>query len=149
MSTETVLSRLRADGLALEVTGANLKVWPRSRLTDEHRTLILSQKSALLLLLSGRRPRPLPAKAREAVREAIEERAAIQEFDGGMSRSEAESAARAAMRVYEYRVTDSPGSWLLLIAPRRELDEARRIVEGRFGAKRIIDVRECAWAKKG
>jgi hypothetical protein len=76
------------------------------------------------------------------IQEAIEERAAILEFDADLPRTQAEAQATNAMRVYRYRVTDKPHDWLVMIAPGCDLEEARRILIGRFGETRLIDVRE-------
>jgi len=46
------------------------------------------------------------------------------------------------MSVYRYRLTDKPGTWLVLIAPGCDLDEARRVLENQFGAERLIEVVE-------
>jgi hypothetical protein len=46
------------------------------------------------------------------------------------------------MRVYQYRLTDKPDTWLTMLAPGCDLDEARRSLVLRFGPERLIDVRE-------
>jgi hypothetical protein len=80
----------------------------------------------------------------EAIAEAIEERAAIREYDGGETRGKAEQNARAAMRVFRYRVTDKPDVWLTLICPGCDPAEARRHLELQF-RDRLLDVREHPW----
>lgn len=87
---------------------------------------------------------PTEAELSEAVREVYEERAAIQEYDGGLSRKEVETEARAAMRVYEYRLTDNglDGPWLILLAPGCDLLEAEHSLKNRFGVDRVLGVRE-------
>jgi hypothetical protein len=75
----------------------------------------------------------------EAIREHLEERAAIQEYDGGLTRKQAETKARRNMRVYQYRLTDSPESRLIMIAPGCDLEEARENLCKRFG-DRLLDV---------
>jgi hypothetical protein len=82
---------------------------------------------------------PPPAIPHED-QQAIDERAAIGELDGGEPRAVAEREARSAIRVYQYRITDKPTSWLTLIAPGCDLEEARRIVTNQFGAARVLDV---------
>jgi hypothetical protein len=42
--------------------------------------------------------------------------------------------------VYRYRLTDKPDSWLTMIAPGCDLEEARRTVVLKFGAGRVLDV---------
>jgi hypothetical protein len=82
-----------------------------------------------------------PGDEEEAIAEAIEERAAVREFDGGETREVAERNARSAMRVFRYRLTDKPRSWLVLIAPGCDLAEARRHLVLRFG-DRVLAVIE-------
>jgi len=77
----------------------------------------------------------------EAIREHLEERAAIMEYDGGLPRDKAETEARRTLRVFEYKLADNPGAWLVLIAPGCELDEARESLRRRFGS-RFLDVRK-------
>lgn len=80
----------------------------------------------------------------ENIREQLEERAAIQEYDGGLPRERAEAQARAALRVYEYRLSDNGpnGSWMILLAPGCNLSQAERTLRDRFGAGRVLAVRE-------
>ena len=77
----------------------------------------------------------------DAIREHLEERAAIQEYDGGLSREQAEREARKALRVFEYRLADNPNAWLVLIAPGCGLEEARENLRERFGS-RLLDIRK-------
>ncbi len=46
------------------------------------------------------------------------------------------------MSVYRYRLTDKPDTWLILIAPGDDLNEARRVLKNQFGAERVIEVVE-------
>jgi hypothetical protein len=78
-----VLRILRRAGLVLDVAGSALLVTPSGRLTDELRALIRACKEDLVTLV-----------LHEGDVEAFDERAAIMEFDGGMTRPEAEAAAR-------------------------------------------------------
>jgi hypothetical protein len=55
--------------------------------------------------------------------------------DGGESREAAALQARHAMRVYRYRLIDKPDSWLTMIAPDCDLEEARRSLRLRFGER--------------
>jgi len=75
------------------------------------------------------------------IHEAIDERAAIQEYEGGLPRAKAEHAAKAAMHVYRYRLTDNPDTWLTMIAPGCDLKEAKRVLNEKFGGGRVIDVK--------
>ena len=45
-----------------------------------------------------------------------------------------------ALRVFQYRLTDNPDSWLVLIAPGCDLIEATESLRGRFGT-RLIEAR--------
>ncbi len=47
-------------------------------------------------------------------------------------------------RIYMFRLTDRPDAWLTMLAPGCELDQARRDLVLRFGADRVIEVRERA-----
>lgn len=81
-------------------------------------------------------PPPLTGEDLETISEAIEERAAIMEFDGGLSRAEAERQARDAMRVY-YALADGntaqPPRWRVMLLPGVDsLGEARKAAEWRF-----------------
>ncbi len=90
-------------------------------------------------------PPPLTAAEREAIGEALLERAAIIEFDGGEPRAVAETNARAAMRVYRVLVRMGPGmpdKWATVLAPGVEPPEALRIVQGQFGPERVIELVE-------
>ena len=83
MKAAEVLHTLRRAGIALDVSGAALLVTPAGRLTDELRLQIRAFKEELVSLV-----------LHEGDVEAFEERAAIMEFDGGMTRPEAEAAAQ-------------------------------------------------------
>ena len=85
------------------------------------------------------RAKQAPDQHDEAIREHLAERAAIQEYDGGLTREQAESEARRTLRVYRYRLRDCPGSDLILIAPGESLDEARKGLRLKYG-DRLLDV---------
>jgi hypothetical protein len=138
----TTFHLLVKDGFTLGTEGDKLTVRPVSRLTDELRQAIRAHKPELLALLSGAEPPPLSPSDHEAIREAIEERAAIREIDGGEDRATAEREAAAGMRVYQYRLTDKPDAWLTMLAPGCDLDDARHSLVLRFGPERLTEVRE-------
>lgn len=75
------------------------------------------------------------------IAEHLAERSAIQEFDGRLTRQEAESDARRNLRVFEYRLMDAPKSWLILIAPGYTFAEAAASLGDRFGT-RLLEVRQ-------
>ncbi len=71
----------------------------------------------------------------ENIREHIEERAAIMEYDGGLSRHDADQEGTRAIRVYRYRVTDNPKSELTAIMPNTSLSEAQESLKLKFGSR--------------
>ena len=81
MSARDLLHEMLAAGFTLDVADGRLLVTPASTLTPHQRDAIRMHRDALLGML-------------EAEQEAFEERAAIMEFDGGLSRVEAEASAR-------------------------------------------------------
>lgn len=76
MPATTLYRSIRQQGLSVEVVGGDLHVSPTSLITDSIRAAIRQTKRDLIDFL-----------------EAYEERAAIMEFDGGMTREAADSAA--------------------------------------------------------
>ena len=91
MGAPELLHHLRGAGLVLTVTPAGgLHVAPREALTDDLRAVIRAERDSLVRALDA-----------EAQREAFEERAAIMEFDGGMTRADAEAAAFALHQAEE------------------------------------------------
>jgi len=139
----TLLSDLRAAGLRLAVTErGTLRYQGDQSVVDRWLPEIRQRKAELLALLAtSTEPPDLTLEQRNGIQDVIAERAAIQEHDGGISRSEAEAQASHAMRVYRYRLTDRPTDWLIMIAPGCELGEARRSLIARFGRERLLDVR--------
>ena len=88
---DALLDRLTGLGLSLSADGEKLVVKPKSALTDDIRALIREHKPELMAALSA----PITAKEIEqSVSEFFEERAGIAEFDGGLSREEAEAQAK-------------------------------------------------------
>ncbi len=51
-----------------------------------------------------------------------------------------EGGSPATCGVYEYKLTDSP-SWLVLLAPGVDLNDAQRTLEAQFGEDRLVEVR--------
>lgn len=162
------LQRLSAAGIILEARGADLDVAYQTEPTEEQWSWLARNKAALLEALRTPAPTgdvgPAPATDRcsaptgdvgptppppdslspedqAAAQELLEERAAIQEHDGGLSRHQAETEARAALRVYYYRLSDRPASWLTVIAPGRDLDQARDDLLWRYPG-RLLEVIE-------
>lgn len=143
MDLHQAITRMSAAGVIMRANGDRLAVESRAPLTDQQRAWIRTHKGDLLRLLSA--PRPVPVELtddqREALREAYEERAAIREIEGGETRMEAEALARSAQRVYQYRLSDNPGTWLILLCPGCDLEDARHHLTWRFGA-RLLEVIE-------
>ena len=76
MTANLVIARLHGDGLFIKSISGHLHVSPKEQITDENRALIKAYKDDLVDFL-----------------ETYEERAAIMEYDGGLSRTEAEARA--------------------------------------------------------
>jgi len=81
MTVAALLQRFHERGFHIDVAGGRLLVSPASRLTIHDRSDIVESVSALIMLV-------------EDEREWLDERAGIMEYEGGMTRSEAEAAAR-------------------------------------------------------
>ena len=130
----TTFHRLVKGGFALSCTDDDrLAVCPADRLTDDLRDNIRKNKPILLQMLR---------EEADTIREAIMERAAIIEYDAGATRPVADDQACAGMRVYRYRLTDRPATWLALIAPGLDPAEAHRHLVLRFGPARVLEVAE-------
>jgi len=91
MNASQIIDTLRDAGLSIALTPERgLKVSPASRLTPALRDVIRSSKHLLIDWLDAANdPQPLD-------REAWPERAAIAEYDGGLSRQDAEALADAS-----------------------------------------------------
>jgi hypothetical protein len=145
LATDT-LDRITAAGITLEARGADLDVIYQIEPTPEQWSWLSQHKTALLEALRSQAPAPPPPgtlspEDQAAADELIEERAAIQEHDGGLLRSRAESEARAALRVYHYRLRDRPQSWLTMLAPGCDPEQAQEILSLRFPGQ-LLEVRE-------
>ena len=142
MDLSQAITRLSAAGVSLRVDGDRLTVESVDPLTDQQRAWLREHKPALLRLLTAPPPPDLTAEDQANIDEAIAERAAIQEHDGGLTKADAEREARSAMRVYHYLLRDQPDQWLTLIAPGADIREARRHLLLIFGTSRVVDVIE-------
>ena len=120
----------------ISLVGDQLKVANPEKLNDSLRNLIRTNKAEIIKQLSV-------AQIQQNIREQIEERAAIQEFDGGLQRADADVAAAKSMRVYCYRVTDKPNSELTVIMPNTELIEAEAKLREKYG-DRLLSVEPMA-----
>ena len=132
MTPENLLHLLVERGFRLTVDGETLRVAPAAKLDEALRLEIASNKASLLDLLT---PPALTTEERENIAEAIEERAAIREFDAGEDRATAEAKAISAMRVFRLLVAMSEGQedrWLTMLAPGCDLAEAERTANLKF-----------------
>lgn len=126
-----ILHECTRQNIRLSQNGDFLRVQaPRGVLTPKLKNALSQHKAEILHLLA----------ANENLREHTEERAAIQECDGELSRTEAEQEARK-VKVYEYRLTDNPEVWLTKITPNYDLQQAERSCRLVFG-DRLLEVRE-------
>jgi len=149
MNAAQLIEQVHAAGGRIEAKGATLKLAAPKPLPDALLAELRLHKPDLLAYLAAQchgllLAAPQEAELAENIREHFEERAAIREYDGHESRKEAEAKARAAMRVYEYRLTDNgpDGPWLILLAPGCDLLEAEHSLKNRFGVDRVLEVRE-------
>ena len=132
MTPENLLHLLVERGFRLTVDGETLRVAPAAKLDEALRLEIASNKASLLDLLT---PPALTTEERENIAEAIEERAAIREFDAGEDRATAEVKAVSAMRVYRLLIARGEGEeprWITMLAPNTDLSEAERTANLKF-----------------
>lgn len=148
MSTRALLADLAIADICIEARRDRLHVEvPAGAMTDELIQYLREYKAELLRLLTAESATPAAAPenatpaaeplsavtllADEDTREFFEERAAIAEYDGELSRDEAEQ--QAASRVVEYRLTGID-QWLTLIGPADgDMPTAKRWLHARFG----------------
>ncbi len=133
MDLRQAFTRMQAVGILMRARGDRLSVASRAPLTDQQRAWIRAHKVELLRLLAGAVPAPLDLTGED--REAAEERPTVRAPGGGESRERTAGDERFAMRVYRYRLIDKPDTWLTMIAPDCDLEEARRSLRLRFGER--------------
>jgi hypothetical protein len=90
MNARGLLLHLDSLGISVIVDGGRLLVRPGSALTEAHRRALRDAKKEVLALLAD--------LGDSSCLEEFEERAAIMQYDGGLSRSEAEAAALENLR---------------------------------------------------
>jgi hypothetical protein len=132
------LARMIKAGFDINLVDGFIEIHPASSLNMQQREFVKLHKAEIMAQLSIIKA----AKTNELlqdIQEQIEERAAIMEFDGGLSRHDAVQAAIRAIRVYCYRVTDKPDRELTVIMPNTELDEAVEKLKVKYG-DRLLDV---------
>ena len=133
MDLRQAFTRMQAVGILMRARGDRLSVASRAPLTDRQRAWIRAHKVELLRLLAGAVPAPLDLTGED--REAAEERPTVRAPGGGESTERARGDERCAMRVYRYRLIDKPDTWLTMIAPDCDLEEARGSLRLRFGER--------------
>jgi len=109
MGMPAILFDLQSRGFHLDVMGNQLRVVPASMLTDDLRASIRAHKPEILAALEARQdsvtpsPTPQPPEPQDsaqAVREAVEERAAILEFEAELPRWRVVEVVEAAQAFY-------------------------------------------------
>lgn len=119
MTPEATIQQLNQQGVLLWANGDRL-AWraPRGGMSAAQRSRLADQRDELLAVL---RAEPLEVdreRAAWAWREAVEERAAIYEFEAGMARDEAERLAAVAYEAWLYRLAIwRMGRWEPVICP--------------------------------
>lgn len=129
-----VLLEIERAGFSVKPQGGNLVVMPASRLSQEMCEFIRENKPQILNEL----------KARD-IHEAIEEKAAILEYEAGMPRQQAEKRAPGAVGAFNYVLADCPGKVFTMLSPGSSLAEARRLIEHQYGVDRVVDVQLFPW----
>ena len=80
-------------------------------------------------------PPTLTPEEQDDIAEAVEERAAIREFDAGEDRAAAEAKAASGMKVFRLLVNMGEGQeprWVVMLAPNTDLSEAERVAHLKF-----------------
>lgn len=140
MTAEDLHRNLLAAGFSLRADGDTLRVSPAARVGQGLQRLIRQHKARLLFLTSLPAAPALAPEELEAIKEAIEERAAIRQHDGGEDRATAEKQAASAMRVYRLLVAMGEGEdtrWITMLAPNTDLAEAERTARLKFGTRLV------------
>ena len=127
-----ILNDINNAGLNISLVGDQLRIANPEKLNDSLRDLIRANKSEIIKYFSN-------TQLLQDIRERTEERSAIMEFDGGLSRQDADVAAAKSMRVYCYRVKSKPNSELTVIMPNTELPEAIEKLKEKYG-DRLLSV---------
>ncbi len=83
-------------------------------------------------------------ETRQHVQEYFEERSAIREYDGELSREKAEAETKKEMPVFEYQLAENGpnGPRLIYFAPGCGLAEAEQSLRQQFGPDRVLAVRQ-------
>lgn len=76
----------------------------------------------------------------EDIQEAIEERAAIREYDGGQTRYDAMRAAKEDIVVYRYRLNGDPKIWHRVMPWGGTKRAALEALQSRYSYSEILEV---------
>lgn len=147
MTAEELHRNLLAAGFTLRADGGTLRVSPASRIGQGLQRLIRQHKTELLFLVSLPEPPALTPEEQDDIAEAVAERSAIREFDGGEDRATAEAQAVSAMRVYRLLIAMGEGEepkWVTMLAPGCDLAEAERTARLKFGSRLLAIVTNAA-----
>lgn len=93
MTPTDLLDRLTARGIMLRSIDDRIQAKPMSLLLPDEREQLIQFKAEVLTLLRGDEPATQQPEHPEQLDEFLEERAGIREFDGGLSRADAEYLA--------------------------------------------------------
>ncbi|MBF0255897.1 MAG: hypothetical protein HQL47_05425 [Gammaproteobacteria bacterium] len=85
------------------------------------------------------KPFPKPVSS-DSLTEAIREKAAVLEFDAGLTREAADHRAPAAIGVFRFRLSDDPTKTHTLLDPGADLAGATATLHHQFGAERVLSV---------
>ena len=152
MDLQATLDRIAAAGIRLGIDGSGqgITVESAAPLTPDQRDYLRRHKPEILAHLRQQgatparppEPPPLTDAERADIAEAVAERAAIMEYDGELSRPDAEAAAVARMRVYRVQIAQPTGPpvWAVMLAPGCDLPEATRAAHNQFGANRVLSI---------
>ena len=154
MTPATIIERAAADGVRLTLTApGKLKAIGDKQAVIRWLPILTEHKPELMAALSA----PITAKEiEESVAEFFEERAAITEYDGGLTREEAEKEAREATERYRRECWErhQRNAERILSLPTREareqaLERYGREAVAQYGeATGVIMVREMtAWIR--
>lgn len=143
MDARDLLTRMEGAAILLCARGDRLSVASPVRLTDRQRTWIRAHKWELLQLLADLAPPTVPLTGDAG--EATQERTTLRARPNGEAMGASSAQAPSAMRVYRYRLDDKPATWLTMIAPNCDLDEARRCLRLRFGERLTEVVEQRHW----
>lgn len=124
--TDTVIQKIRADGFQLTVTEAGkLSLSPASQLTDIQRAFIRKHREELR--------RALREEQAEDVSEYLIERSALAEYEGGLTRQEADRLA-IQRAIIKFKLKDGQGGGTY-ISQATSIEEAMQWLREFYGER--------------